>query len=66
MKLTQYAKFGVALLGAACVAANYALPLLPEQYKTPVTIALVFFAALGVYAMPNAPVAPATRTRPPT
>lgn len=54
----RYAKFGIALLGAAIVTANYALPLLPEKYKVPVTIALVFLSALGVYAVPNAPALP--------
>jgi hypothetical protein len=61
--LKQYTKFAVALLGAAIVTANYALPLLPEKYKVPVTIALVFLTALGVYASPNAPALPKPAAR---
>lgn len=58
----RYAKFGIALLGAAIVTLNYALPLLPDKYKVPATIALVFLTALGVYAFPNAPALPKPTT----
>lgn len=58
MNLTRYAKFGMAFLGALAVTLNYALPLLPERYKMVATLALVFLAALGVYAVPNSAPAP--------
>lgn len=58
MNLMEYAKFGMALLGAGLVTLDYALPLLPEQYKVPATIVLVFLTALGVRQMPNAAPAP--------
>lgn len=58
MNLKEYAKFGMALLGAALVTLNYALPLLPEQYKMWATLVLVFLTALGVRQVPNAVSAP--------
>lgn len=59
----RYAKFGMALLGALAVTLNYALPLLPEQYKLPATLVLVFLSALGVYAVPNATTLKSARAR---
>lgn len=53
--LDRYAKFGVALLGAAAVTLNYAVPILPHDWQIPATLVLVFVTALGVERVPNAP-----------
>lgn len=62
MDLMRYAKFGTALLGAAAVTLNYAIPIMPPQYQTPATLVLVFLTALGVYAVPNTAPLPVGKT----
>ncbi len=55
-KLSPYAKFVVALVGAALTAAQATLPLTPTQHAW-VTIGLAVVSAVAVYTVPNAPVA---------
>lgn len=49
--LARYSKFITALVGA--VATAISLGLVPQEYENWVAVAISFFTALGVYAVPN-------------